>query len=517
MHSTLDSLRTFVSGDKRRYTAEGFNLDLTYITPKLIAMGIPGKGLSTLWRNNVEEVGRFLDTHHPNNYRIFNLGKSTQNYLRLQNNSVWYGWPANRSPPLELLYKLVQAIDDYLKLDERNVAVIHCKEGRERSGVVIATYLLKTGVFTNHLQALDYYAQMRSKTREGVTTPSQIRYVEYMASIITHEAGNPNFPKFLTATARKLYVRRITLKGIPDYKGGFTPVVEVIDASKVPSETRALMKDFKTFQKIDFQIPIDVNFQLQGDVFIKIANKVNVFGLHPALNLFRVGFHTSFVPLRWTITRDQLDNPDLSGPVSDNRLRKGFTVEFIFTENPFDPLPVDSVPLPVQQQQRQDSVIPPYSQQQQNLNPIPPYNVQQQNLTPIPPYNTQESSLYPSTYSDSGYMPSNVYIPVNSTENLLGNNSMNSSMSSTESNQYQAMQYNNLNSSLPPPPVNRDTKDNRQALNNASMNVTKATDKLLQSVSSMPNIKQNKTEQQLKQQQQPDLISFSSPDQKTQI
>jgi hypothetical protein len=40
----VGKLRQTVGGTKRRYLREGFNLDLTYITNRMIAMSTPGFG-----------------------------------------------------------------------------------------------------------------------------------------------------------------------------------------------------------------------------------------------------------------------------------------------------------------------------------------------------------------------------------------------------------------------------------------------------------------------------------------
>ncbi|GMP25624.1 hypothetical protein CsSME_00002396 [Camellia sinensis var. sinensis] len=51
--------RHIVSQNKRRYQEGGFDLDMTYITENIIAMGIPG-----FYHNHMEEVIKFFETHH---------------------------------------------------------------------------------------------------------------------------------------------------------------------------------------------------------------------------------------------------------------------------------------------------------------------------------------------------------------------------------------------------------------------------------------------------------------------
>ncbi|KAM4859966.1 phosphatidylinositol 3,4,5-trisphosphate 3-phosphatase TPTE2-like [Thomomys bottae] len=47
-------IRRLVSGNKRRYAKDGFDLDLTYITDRLVAMSFPSSGIHTFYRNPMQ-------------------------------------------------------------------------------------------------------------------------------------------------------------------------------------------------------------------------------------------------------------------------------------------------------------------------------------------------------------------------------------------------------------------------------------------------------------------------------
>ena len=53
--------RKLVSQNKKRYQAGGVDLDLTYLTDCIIAMGLPATGKEALYRNPMEKVVEFLE------------------------------------------------------------------------------------------------------------------------------------------------------------------------------------------------------------------------------------------------------------------------------------------------------------------------------------------------------------------------------------------------------------------------------------------------------------------------
>ena len=69
----MNYVRTLVSGKKLRFQDRKYNLDLSYITPRLIAMAFPGSGLEKIIRNSIDEVSLFLNERHGSNYLVINL------------------------------------------------------------------------------------------------------------------------------------------------------------------------------------------------------------------------------------------------------------------------------------------------------------------------------------------------------------------------------------------------------------------------------------------------------------
>jgi len=118
-----------------------------------------------------------------------------------------------------MIGRFCQDVDAWIKQDDRNVAAIHCKAGKGRTGVMICCYLLHMQVFKTAKEALVFYGKIRTSNGKGVTIPSQIRYVYYYDEYL--KRGRDMAPKVV-----KIY--KIRIISIPSIQGGgFEPLFKV--------------------------------------------------------------------------------------------------------------------------------------------------------------------------------------------------------------------------------------------------------------------------------------------------
>ena len=59
-----------VSQNRRRFHDDELNLDLTYISKRVIAMGFPAEGMGSVYRNSRRKVAHFFEKYHANKVKV---------------------------------------------------------------------------------------------------------------------------------------------------------------------------------------------------------------------------------------------------------------------------------------------------------------------------------------------------------------------------------------------------------------------------------------------------------------
>jgi phosphatidylinositol-3,4,5-trisphosphate 3-phosphatase and dual-specificity protein phosphatase PTEN len=142
------------------------DLDLSYITDNIIAMGYPSEGLEAYFRNDYKTVKQFLDRKHPLKYKVYNLCAEeskqypSEKFHKQENQFCFYD---HHIPPFHKIILFCRDVESHMDLQKgKNVTVVHCKAGKGRTGVMISAYLLNSKMFNSAKNALKYYGLMRT-------------------------------------------------------------------------------------------------------------------------------------------------------------------------------------------------------------------------------------------------------------------------------------------------------------------------------------------------------------------
>lgn len=298
-------LRQVVSQKRVRFQDGEFDLDLSYICPNILAMGLPANGVDGLFRNNEQDVSKMLNKFHPGSYTIFNLAQKKYDYS-LFNKVVDLGWKDHHAPGLELLFQNVNEMCEFLKQDFKNVVIIHCKAGKGRTGTSIAALLVYCGLYRTPEEALKYFSYRRANTidpKGGVTIPSQKRYIKYFADILSGTQ---------TPNKNKYKINSISISGVPMYdkKNGAKLMVSVMHDTVVElykGKSEIMKLEPVTNTQGTFQHPDLQKVELDGDVMLKFSN----VGFLKEDVKFRISFNTYMIEgdeIYWVFYRHDLDD-----------------------------------------------------------------------------------------------------------------------------------------------------------------------------------------------------------------
>lgn len=276
-------LRTIVSKKKKRYKEDGFNLDLTYICDNIIAMGFPAKNLEAVYRNHIDDVIKFLNKKHDQKYKIYNLceEKKYQYDLTKFQHCAIFPFSDHNPPNIELIQAFCNDVGKWLGSDPTNVAAIHCRAGKGRTGTMICCYLLRSRHSKTAEEALNFYAQKRTTDKKGVTIPSQRRYVEYYAQLLTFTTP------YVKVVMEICEIRLYNLPSSKTFGEALKFSISSITEGKLYSDQ---LTDFK---RVDDYVSIKLQpFRVAGDIKVEFMCTQIMKRKH---KLFHYWFNTYFL------------------------------------------------------------------------------------------------------------------------------------------------------------------------------------------------------------------------------
>lgn len=264
-----NSIKTLVSKKKRRFIEDGYNLDLTYISDRVIAMGYPSDGVESMYRNKLEDVRNLLEQKHKDHYKIYNLcSERSYDIQKFHNRVATYPFDDHNPPEFGQMKPFCEDVDRWLDEHEQNVAVVHCKAGKGRTGLMICAYLLHRRTYSTADDVLAYYGSVRTQDQKGVTIPSQRRYVDYYATMM-HEN--------LQYNPVKMYLTSIVIDPLPQL-AAFSQLEGYIQFEVRQTSVPPFCSDVYLVKRTDGRINIELQNPLLivGDVKIDFTQKIKL-------------------------------------------------------------------------------------------------------------------------------------------------------------------------------------------------------------------------------------------------
>lgn len=165
----------------------GIPLDMSYITDTILVCSCPTTSFkSSFFHNTLSDLVHYLEIHHMDQWHIWNLRAELNDAYDvddplLRHKVTYTPWIDHQSPTFSQLEETIDQICEYLDNSSNGIAVIHCKHGKGRSGLLTIGVLMKKFKYGfDEANKLFTIKRMRPGFGEGVSILSQRRFARYI-------------------------------------------------------------------------------------------------------------------------------------------------------------------------------------------------------------------------------------------------------------------------------------------------------------------------------------------------
>ncbi|XP_037104947.1 putative tyrosine-protein phosphatase auxilin isoform X3 [Syngnathus acus] len=311
LKDTLKDTSTKVMHQVATYTKG--ELDIAYITSRIIVMTYPAESVQIGYQNHVEDIRSFLDTRHADHYTVFNLSQRNYRGAKFSNRVSECNWPALQAPSLHNLFAVCKNMHNWLKQNPKNVCVITCSDGRAPSGVLVCAMFCFCHLFNNPVPAM----QLLSAKRPGSGLwPSHRRYIGYVCSMVSEKPSLPH--------SKPLKIKALTVSPVPCFnkqRSGCRPFCDVLIGETKIFSTAQDYERMREHRVQEGKVVFPLGVSVQGDVVVSVYHMRSTIGGRlqakvSNMQIFQIQFHTGFIAPGTTMLKfnkpelDACDSPD---------------------------------------------------------------------------------------------------------------------------------------------------------------------------------------------------------------
>uniref|UniRef100_A0A8C1Z8U8 Auxilin n=1 Tax=Cyprinus carpio TaxID=7962 RepID=A0A8C1Z8U8_CYPCA len=308
LKDTIKDTSTKVMNQVATYTKG--ELDIAYITSRIIVMSYPAEAVEMGYRNHTEDIRSFLDSRHADHYTVFNLSQRNYRGAKFSNRVSECNWPSKQAPSLHNLFAVCKNMYNWLKQNPKNVCVITCSDGRAFSGVLVCAMFCFCHLFANPVPAM----QLLSAKRPGSGLwPSHRRYIGYVCSLVSEKPTIPH--------SKPLVIKSVTMSPVPCFnkqRSGCRPFCDVLIGETKIFSTAQEYEKMREHRVQEGKVVFPVSVSAQGDVVISVYHMRSHALQAKVTNtqIFQIQFHTGFIAPGTTVLKfvktelDACDSPE---------------------------------------------------------------------------------------------------------------------------------------------------------------------------------------------------------------
>ncbi|XP_029938320.1 tensin 3-2 [Salarias fasciatus] len=300
---------------------ERHRIDLTYITERIITTFCPPGCPEEAYLHGLQEIVHMLQSKHGHNYMLVNLSQKHAALTAMKHKILDTGWVDQLAPGLDQIFNVCTAMESWLQSDQRHVLVLHCRGGKGRLGVLIASYIHFSNTSASADLSLDHFAMRRfyNDKLSALMTPSQKRYVWMLGSVLKGGLRMRPSPSFLLC---------VVLHGLPKIRpdGGCSLFLRVYQSLQSVCTSAVYHVNTSQIDRLYFVLqPAQL---LNGDIMVVCYDKNSQSACRQVI--FRLQFHTGLV-VGQSLT---FYKADLDCASHDSQFPEDGKVELLLSESP---------------------------------------------------------------------------------------------------------------------------------------------------------------------------------------
>lgn len=163
------------------------DLDISYITQRIIVMPCPTEGIESAYKtNHIEDVKMYMEQRcHPSKISVYNLGPRCARLpppVRTVECGFIYQPNPPKAPSLTHMYSLAEDMYGFLNSDPKTVVIIQSPDGgRAVASTMVSALMIYAQLVREPEDALQMFAVKRIPPN---LKPSELRYLYYEADIV---------------------------------------------------------------------------------------------------------------------------------------------------------------------------------------------------------------------------------------------------------------------------------------------------------------------------------------------
>ncbi|XP_059616467.1 cyclin-G-associated kinase-like [Phlebotomus argentipes] len=279
------------------------DLDISYITSRIVVMPCPSEGLESAYKtNNIDDVKLYLESRHSlAKMSIYNLGARTCPRLpppvRTVECSFMYSPAPPKAPLLHAMYSIAEDMYGFLSADPKSVVIIQSTDnGRATAATMVSALLIYASLVREPEDAMQIFAVKRTPPN---MKPSEQRYLYYLGDILR---TTPHFPHFKPVT-----LVSVTVSPVPRMtkaRDGCRMYVEVTCHDRVVFSTVQEYEKMRLYHASEGKVSIPLNVTVCGDITVSVfhaRNALKGMGRPQGLKVCQFQLHTGFIPEEETL------------------------------------------------------------------------------------------------------------------------------------------------------------------------------------------------------------------------